>query len=138
MADLYGQVVRGDGVSTYTVGANNQKAAQPLSNMGTRELTFLTVTAGGDTPFAVAQFTTAGGSADAVVKGIAVAGAEVYHFQRVSDTVMALTLGLDTSHVYDADGTTVGYGVLEAAIKAAENAASSNSTNFTIAAATFS
>ena len=124
MADLYAQILRGDGSTDYTVGANNQKAAQPMSQLGTRELTFLKITAGG--------------SADAVIKGIAQAGAEVYHFERVSNTVMALTLGLDTSHVYDTDGTTVGYGVLEAAIKAAENAASGNSTNFTIAAATFS
>ena len=138
MADLYAQVVRGDGVSTYTVGANNQKAAQPMSQLGTRELTFLKITAGGDTPFSLVNFTTAGGSADAVIKGIAQAGAEVFHFERVSNTVMALTLGLNTSHIYDTDGTTVGYGVLEAAIKAAENAASGNSTNFTIAAATFS
>lgn len=138
MADLYAQILRGDGSTDYTVGANNQKAAQPMSQLGTRELTFLKITAGGDTPFAAAQFTTAGGSADAVIKGIAQAGAEVFHFERVSNTVMALTLGLNTSHIYDTDGTTVGYGVLEAAIKAAENAASGNSTNFTIAAATFS
>ena len=35
MADLYSQVVRGDGVGSYTVGANARKTAQDTFNYGT-------------------------------------------------------------------------------------------------------
>lgn len=42
MADLYGQVLVGDGISTYTVGANNRKAAETYQ-VGTRDLVFLQI-----------------------------------------------------------------------------------------------
>lgn len=35
MADLYSQVIRGDGVSSYTVGANNRKTVHDTFNYGT-------------------------------------------------------------------------------------------------------
>jgi hypothetical protein len=38
MADLYSQVIRGDGVSSYTVG-NNTRNLQPTSEIGTPRLT---------------------------------------------------------------------------------------------------
>lgn len=40
MPDLYSQTIVGDGVSTYTVGANNRKVSQ-VYNTGTRQLVFL-------------------------------------------------------------------------------------------------
>lgn len=38
MADLYSQVVVGDGVSTYTVGANNRKTTHGTFNYGTPKI----------------------------------------------------------------------------------------------------
>jgi hypothetical protein len=38
MADLYSQVVRGDGVSTYTVGANNRKTKHSTFDYGTPKI----------------------------------------------------------------------------------------------------
>jgi hypothetical protein len=43
MADLYGQVLRGDGVSTYTVGANTRKTLTDESRFGTPDLTLLVI-----------------------------------------------------------------------------------------------
>jgi len=38
MANLYSQVIRGDGVSSYTVGNNNQKVKHDTFNYGTPEV----------------------------------------------------------------------------------------------------
>lgn len=43
MADLYGQVIVGDGVSTYTVGGNTRNL-QPTSETGTPKLTPIVIT----------------------------------------------------------------------------------------------
>jgi len=136
------------GAAQANIGANFKRAvvsypgtavaaATPFSAMGTRQLTFLKVTADGDTPFATSTFGDANSSANAVLQGI-MAYAEVYHFQRVSDTVLAFTIGEDTANDFDSDNSTVGYGKMETTIKATENAISGNSTTFTVAAASLS
>lgn len=43
MADLYGQVLRGDGVGSYTVGANARKTLADESRFGTPDLTLLVI-----------------------------------------------------------------------------------------------
>jgi len=43
MADLYSQVIRGDGVSTYTVGNNTRKTLADESRLGTPDLTLLII-----------------------------------------------------------------------------------------------
>jgi hypothetical protein len=55
MADLYNQVLVGDGVSTYTVGANNRKTGV-TSEMGTPRLTPLVIYNDGDYYFYESEF----------------------------------------------------------------------------------
>jgi hypothetical protein len=43
MADLYSQVIRGDGVSTYTVGANSRKFGNQTFQFGTRNISPLVI-----------------------------------------------------------------------------------------------
>jgi len=43
MADLYGQVVRGDGVGSYTVGANTRKVIRNKFEYGTPDLRLLMI-----------------------------------------------------------------------------------------------
>jgi hypothetical protein len=48
MADLYSQVIRGDGVSTYTVGGNNRRT-RPSSEFGTPRITTVILDTEGET-----------------------------------------------------------------------------------------
>lgn len=147
MADLYSTVatVNNSGGTQATFGSNARRAvvfypntsataASPFTQFGTRELVLLKATAGSGTPFTAASIDDASSNYFAAINAIQGFG-EVFHVQRVSDTVIAFMVALDT--LQDSDASTNvpgGYGDIEAAI----GAAVSGSLTFTVAAASIS
>ena len=122
-------------VVSYPTNYNNTfVAANPYTQFGTRELVLLKATAGSGTPFATSAIDDAGSDYAAAILAIQGFG-EVFHVQRVSDTVIAFMVALDTLQDSDANTNVPGgYGDIEAAL----GAAVSGSLTFTVAAASIS
>jgi len=143
MADLYSTVVGSTtfganarrAVVSYPTNYNNTfVAANPYTQFGTRQLVLLKATAGSGTPFAAADIDDAGSDYFAAINAIQGFG-ELYHVQRVSDTVIAFMAAIDTLQDSDANTNVPGgYGDIEAAL----GAAVSGSLTFTVAAASIS
>jgi hypothetical protein len=132
MADVYSvaQTVSNTGATIATTGANARRAvisypgaaiagASPYTQFGTRELVLLKATAGSGTPFAVGTLDDADSDYFEAINAIQSFG-ELFHVQRVSDTVIAFMIANDTRN-----GSEVGsnvqaatYGRLEAALGA--------------------
>jgi hypothetical protein len=110
-------------------------AASPYTQFGTRQLTLLKATANGGTPFAAADIDDAASDYAAAINAIQTFG-EVFHVQRVSDTVIAFMVAEDTRNGAEPSSNVQAdtYGQLEAAL----NAAVSGSDTFTVAAASIS
>jgi hypothetical protein len=148
MADVYSvaQTVSNTGATVATTGANARRAvisypgaaiagASPYTQFGTRELVLLKATAGSGTPFATSTLDDADSDYFEAINTIQSFG-EVYHVQRVSDTVIAFMIADDTRN-----GAEVGsnvqattYGRLEAAL----GANVTGGLTFTVAAASIS
>ena len=133
------------GVATVNIGGNFKKAhvvyptgtsaaANPFSQFGTRELVFLKATAGSGTPFTLATLDDSGSDYQAAIQALANFG-ELYHVQRVSDTVIAFAMSTDTLDIYD---TVTNDNADYAKIETDLGAAVSGGLTFTVAAATLS
>jgi hypothetical protein len=151
MADLYTAVatVSNAGATVATVGSNARRAvvsypsnynstliaANPYTQFGTRELVLLKATANGGTPFAAASLDDAGSDYAAAINAIQGFG-ELFHVQRVSDTVIAFLIAADTVNGAEPNSNVQAdtYGAMEAAL----NDAVSGSDTFTVAAASIS
>jgi hypothetical protein len=148
MADLYAvaSTVDNTGATQATFGSNARRAvisypgnaiagASPYTQFGTRELVLLKATASGGTPFAAANIDDAGSDYAAAINAIQGFG-EVFHVQRVSDTVIAFMVAANTVNGAEPNSNVQAdtYGAMEAAL----NAAVSGSDTFTVAAASIS
>lgn len=124
-----------------TVAANYQRnvvyypnsvatAANPFTQFGTRELSFLKVTKTGF--FTAATFGTANSNTAKVIRGIQLQ-AELYGVQRLDDDNLIVIVSKDTVSDWDsATDSTAGYGLLETAVNTA-----AGTTGVAITAATF-
>ena len=133
------------GVATVNIGANFKKAhvvyptgtsagASPYSQFGTRELVFLKATAGSGTPFTSGTIDDAGSDYQAAIQALQNFG-ELYHVQRVSDTVIAFAMSTDTLDIWDTvTNTNADYAKIETDL----GAAVSGGLTFTVSAATLS
>jgi len=148
MADIYSvaQTVDNAGNTVATAGSNARRAvvyypnttitaANPYTQFGTRELTLLKATSNSGTPFATADLTNANSDYAAAINAIQGFG-ELFHVQRVSDTVIAFLIATDTVNGAEPNSNVQAdtYGQMEAAL----NAAVSGSNTFTVAAASIS
>jgi hypothetical protein len=149
MADVYtvAQTVSNTGATIATTGANARRAvisypgaaiagASPYTQFGTRELVLLKATAGSGTPFATGTLDDAGSDYFAAINTIQSFG-ELFHVQRVSDTVIAFMIANDTrngSEVATPNLQGTDYGRLEAAL----GANVTGGLTFTVAAASIS
>jgi hypothetical protein len=119
-----------DAGSGVNVAANYLVTANPTTQFGTRELSFLKVTKTGF--FTTAGATTANSNFSKVVRAIQQT-AELYAFQRIDDDNLAIVVSKDTLPTADsATDQTAGYGLFEAAINAG-----SGTTGVAVAAAVF-
>ena len=148
MADVYAvaQTVSNTGATIATTGANAKRAvvyypgaavagASPYTNFGTRQLTLLKATAGSGTPFAAATLDDADSDYFEAINAIQSFG-ELFHVQRVSDTVIAFMIAEDTRNGSEAGSNVQAdtYGRLEAAL----GANVTGGLTFTVAAASIS
>jgi len=144
MADLYSTAVGSTtfganarrAVVSYPTNYNNTfVAASPFTQFGTRQLTLLKATSSGGTPFAAASIDDAGSDYAAAISAIQSFG-ELFHVQRVSDTVIAFMIAEDTRNGAEPNSNVQAdtYGAMEAAL----NAAVSGADTFTVAAASIS
>lgn len=147
MADITAVAAAYDnsGSGTVNIGGNFKKAhvvyptgtsaaANPYSQFGTRQLVFLKATAGSGTPFTLATLADAGSDYQAAIQAISNFG-EVYHMQRVSDTVIAFILADDTHDKWDTvANANANYTKMETDL----GAAVSGGLTFTVAASTLS
>jgi hypothetical protein len=132
MADVYAvaQTVSNTGATIATTGANAKRAvvyypgaavagASPYTNFGTRQLTLLKATAGSGTPFAAGTLDDADSDYYEAINAIQSFG-ELFHVQRVSDTVIAFMIAEDTRNGSEAGSNVQAdtYGRLEAALGA--------------------
>ena len=148
MADVYAvaQTVSNTGATIATTGANAKRAvvyypgaavagASPYTNFGTRQLTLLKATAGSGTPFAAGTLDDADSDYFEAINAIQSFG-ELFHVQRVSDTVIAFMIAEDTRNGSEAGSNVQAdtYGRLEAAL----GANVTGGLTFTVAAASIS
>ena len=100
MADLYSQVVRGDGVGSYTVGANARKTTHDTFNYGTPAIYPLVVerTGGGDWT----GYADAGSDFHKVVAAIQTR-VEIYGIGEVSGNYFTLLVNFNTLAQDDGD-----------------------------------
>jgi hypothetical protein len=134
MADIYSVRQTSDNTGTQiaaaNAGANARRAvisypgaaiagASPYTQFGTRELVLLKATAGTGTPFATGTLDDAGSDYFAAINSIQSFG-ELFHVQRVSDTVIAFMIADNTRNGSDVGSNVQAttYGRLEAALGA--------------------
>jgi hypothetical protein len=143
MADLYSftQTYTNAGAAGVTMGANARKtvvyypnaaetAANPYSQLGTRELVTLKATASTGTPFAAADLADANSAFHEAISGLQTVG-EIYMVQRISDTVIGFIMSVDTHNKWDDnDNSNADYSVMETALANAVTGAAT----FTVAA----
>ena len=94
MADLYSQVIVGDGVSTYTVGANNSKTEHDTFNFGTPNIYPLVVTRTDEGDWD--GHASSGSDFNKVVTYMQNRGVEIYGIGQVSGTQFTILVNWNT------------------------------------------
>lgn len=133
MADLYAvaATVTNAGADAALIGGNARKvtvfypnasetAANPASQLGTREMKLLKATAGGGTPFATADIDDANSAYHKAIVALQNYG-ELYMVQRISDTVIGFIYAENTRNGAEAASNDQAdtYGALEAELNTA-------------------